>query len=92
MLINSFHQHVFQNLDKACAMFADLLLVSLSQHWMDFVMGNKISSNYIDLCLHSAQWTMSRMHSPVVIMFIHFLAPMVAHMTKEVVSLLACWT
>ncbi len=51
MLINSFHQHVFQNLDKACALFADLMLVFLSQHWMDFVMGTKISSNYIDFLL-----------------------------------------
>ncbi len=68
------------------------MLVFLSQHWMDFVMGTKISSNYKDFCLHSAQWTMSRMHSPVLIVFIHFVAPMVAHMTNEVVSLLACWT
>ncbi len=75
MLINSFHLHIFQNLDKACAQFADLMLVFLSQHWMDFVMGTKISSNYINLCLHSAQWTMSRMHSPVLIVLIHFVAP-----------------
>ncbi len=51
MLINSFHLHVFQNLDKACAQFTDLMLVFLHQHWMNFVMGTKISSNYIDLCL-----------------------------------------
>ena len=47
MLINSFHLHVFRNLDKACAQFAGLLmLVFLHQHWMDFVMGTKISSKY----------------------------------------------
>ncbi len=57
----------FHNLDKACAQFADLMLVFQHQHWMDFVMNTKISSNYIDFCLHSAQWTMSRMHSPVLI-------------------------
>jgi hypothetical protein len=67
VLIDSFHLHVFLNLDKACAQFADLMLVFLNQHWMGFVMGTKISSNYIDFCLHLAQWTMSRMHSPVVI-------------------------
>jgi hypothetical protein len=67
VLINSFHLHVFQNLVKACAQFAGLMLVFLHQHWMDFVMGTKISSNYIDFCLHSAQLTMSRMHSPVLI-------------------------
>ncbi len=54
MLVNSFHLHVFQNLAKACAQFAGLMLVFLHQHWMDFVMGTKISSNYIDFCLHSA--------------------------------------
>ncbi len=47
VLINSFHLHVFQNFDKACAQFVDLMMVFLSQHWMDFVMGTKISSNYI---------------------------------------------
>ena len=46
MLINSFHLHVFLNLDKACAQFADLMLVLINQHWMDFVMYTKISSNY----------------------------------------------
>ncbi len=40
---------------------------SCVRYWMDFVMGTKISSNYIDFCLHLAQWTMSRMHSPVLI-------------------------
>jgi len=46
VLINSFHLHVFQNLAKACAQDAGLMLVFLHQHWMDFVMGTKISSNY----------------------------------------------
>ena len=46
VLINSFHLHVFLNLDKACAQFADLMLVFINQHWMDFVMYTKISSNY----------------------------------------------
>ena len=46
MLINSYHLHVFLNLDKACAQFADLMLVFMNQHWMDFVMYTKISSNY----------------------------------------------
>ena len=90
--INSFHQQVIQNLDKACAQLANLMLVVLSQHYIDFVKGTKIFSNYVDLCLHSAQWTMSSMHSPVLIMFIHFVAPMVAHMRIEVLSLLARWT
>jgi hypothetical protein len=61
-----------------------LMLVFLSKQWMDFVIGTKISSNYIDFCLHSAQWTMSRIHSPVSTMCIHFVAPLVAHMTIEV--------
>ena len=67
MLINSFHLHIFQKLDKACAQFTDLMLVFLSQHWMDFVMGTMISSNYIDLCLHSAhgpcQACVNRVHT-----------------------------
>ena len=67
VLINSFHLHVFRNLDKACAQFAGFMLVFLHQHWMDFVMVTRISSNYLDFCLHSAQWTMSKMHSPVLI-------------------------
>jgi len=67
VLINSFYLHVFLNLDKACTQFADLMLVFLHQHWMDFVMGTMISSINIDFCLHSAQWTMSRMYSPVLI-------------------------
>jgi hypothetical protein len=46
VLINSFHLHVFLKLDKACAQFADLMLVLINQHWMDFVMDTKISSNY----------------------------------------------
>jgi hypothetical protein len=33
VLINSFHLHVFLNLDKACAQFADLMLVFINQHW-----------------------------------------------------------
>ena len=53
MLINSFHLHVFLNLDKACAQFADLMLVFINQHWMDFVMDTKFSSNHIDFCLFS---------------------------------------
>ncbi len=53
MLINSFHLHVFLNLDKACAQFADLMLVFINQHLMDFVMDTKISSNHIDFCLFS---------------------------------------
>ncbi len=55
-------------------------------------MGIKISSNYIDFCLHSAQWIMSRKHSPVLIVWIHIVAPMVAHMRIALLSQLACRT
>ncbi len=72
---------------KAYAQFVGLMLVFLTQLKMDFVMGTKISSIYIDCCLNSALWTMLRMHSPVLIVFIHFVAPLVAHMRIDVHTL-----
>jgi hypothetical protein len=56
------------------------LFVFLSQLWMDFVMVAKISSIYFDFCLNSSLWTMLQMHSPMLIVFMHFMASMVAHM------------
>ncbi len=41
MLINSFHLNVFLNLDKACAQFADLMLVFLNQNLDGFCDGHK---------------------------------------------------
>ncbi len=91
VLVFSFHWHIFQNLDNSYAQFIGLMLVFLSQLWMDFVMGTKVSSIYIDFCLNSAPWTMLRMHSPVLIVFIHFVAPLVAHIRIDVLTLVTCW-
>ncbi len=93
VLMFSFNLHVFQKIDKAYAQFVGLMLVFLSQLWMDFVMVTKISFIYIDLCLNSALYTNNlRMHSPVLIVFIHFVAPLVALMRINVPTLMTCWT
>ena len=63
--------------------------VGLSTPTLDgFCDGHKYFLHYIDFCLHSAQWTKSRMHSHVLIVCIHIVAPMVAHMRIEILSLL----
>ncbi len=87
MLISSFYLQVFQNLDKVYAQFVGLMLAFISQLWMDFAMGTKISSIYTDFCLNSAPWTMLRMHYPVLTVFIHFVAPLVSHMRINVLTL-----
>ncbi len=55
------------------------------------MMGTKISSIYIDFFLNSAPLTMLRMYSPKLIVFIHFVATLVAHMRINVSTLVTCW-
>ncbi len=92
MLMFSFNLLVFQKFVKAYAQFVCLMLVFLSQLWMDFVMVTKISFIYIDFCLNPALYTNLRVQSPVLIVFIQFVAPLVAFMRINVPTLVTRWT